>query len=155
MYWFNKVLIYFAPTCDYHSFLTYSMEQSSSWEANRFSASQEISSIYEIRSFITALTSARHLYLSWARSIQSMSFPHLPSWRSIWIWHSYLRQSLPSGIFPSSFPTPSLHHRFYMSCSSHSRFGHPNNIWWGLKIIKLLIVLFSPLPYYLVPLRPK
>jgi len=150
------VLIYFAPTCNYHSFLTYSTEQSPSWEANLFSASQEIPNIYGIWSFITAIISARHLYISWARSIQSMPSPHLPFWRSIWIWHSYLRQSLTSGLFPSCFPTHSLHHRFYMSCSSHSsRFVHPNNIRWGLQIIKLLIMLFSPLPYYLASLRPK
>ena len=35
------------------------------------------------------------------------------------------------------------------------RFDHPNNIWWALQIIKLLIVQFSPVPCYLVPFRPK
>jgi hypothetical protein len=57
------------------------------------------------------------------------------------------------------FPHPSLvctyhtSHTCYMHSPSHSpRVGHLNNIWWGVKIIKLLI---SPLPCYLVPLRPK
>ena len=36
-----------------------------------------------------------------------------------------------------------------------SRFYHPNNIWWAVQIIKLLIMQFSPLPCYLVPLRSK
>jgi hypothetical protein len=43
-----------------------------------------------------------------------------------------------------------------MSRSFHSSwFDHPNNIWWGLQIIKFLIMLFSPLPCYLLCLRPK
>jgi hypothetical protein len=43
-----------------------------SWEANRSSASQEIPAFYATRRFITAFTTARHLSLFWARSIQSM-----------------------------------------------------------------------------------
>ena len=35
-----------------------------------------------------------------------------------------------------------------------SRFDHPNNIEW-VQIVKLLIMQFSPLPCYRVPLRPK
>jgi hypothetical protein len=67
--------------------LTYSMEQSPSWEANRFLASQEIPAFYGTQSFITAFTSARHLSLSWVRSIQSLP-PHATSWRSILILSS-------------------------------------------------------------------
>ena len=56
--------------------LTYSMERSPS--------SQEIPRIFGTRKFLTVLTSARHLSLSSANSIQS---PQLPptSWRSILI----------------------------------------------------------------------
>jgi hypothetical protein len=36
------------------------MQQSPSWEANGFAASQEIPRIYGTRKFITVLTSARH-----------------------------------------------------------------------------------------------
>jgi hypothetical protein len=39
--------------------------------------------------------------------------------------------------------------------SHSSRFDHPKNIGWGVQIIKFLIMYFSPLPCYLVPLRPK
>ena len=54
------------------------------------------------RRFITAVTSARHLSLSSASSIQSMP-PHLTSWRSILILWSHLRLGLPSGLFTSGF----------------------------------------------------
>ena len=54
-------------------FHTYCMEQSPAWEANWFSASsQEILRILWNRKFITAFTSARHLSLYWATSIQSI-----------------------------------------------------------------------------------
>ena len=69
--------------------LTHSMEQSLSWEANRFWASQDIPLFYGTRRFITAFTSARHLSLSWASSIQSTT-PHPTSWRSILILSSHL-----------------------------------------------------------------
>jgi hypothetical protein len=47
-------------------------------------------------------------------------------------------------------------HTCYMPRSSHSsRFDHPNNVGWGIQVIKLLIMYFSPLPCYLVPLNPK
>jgi hypothetical protein len=63
---------------------------------------------YGTRRFITALTSARHLLLSWASSIQS-THPHPTSRRSILILSSYLRLGLPSGLLPSGFPTKTLY----------------------------------------------
>jgi hypothetical protein len=33
------------------------------------------------------------------------------------------------------------------------RFDHQNNFWWVVKIMKFLIMYFSPLPSHLVPLR--
>ena len=59
---------------------------------------------YETRSFITALTSVRHLSLSWASPIQS-TYPHPTSRRSILILSTHLRLGLPSGLFPSGFPS--------------------------------------------------
>ena len=64
--------------------------------------------LYGTRRFITAFTSARHLSLSWARSIQSVP-SHPISWRSILILSSHLRPSLPIGLSPSCFPTKTLY----------------------------------------------
>ena len=58
--------------------------------------------------FIPAFTSARHLSLSWASSMQSIP-PHPTSWRSILMLSSHLRLGLPSGLFPSGFPTKTLY----------------------------------------------
>ena len=60
------------------------------------------------RRFITARISVRHLSLSWASPIQSI-YPHPTSWRSIIILSTHLRLGLPSGLFPSGFPTNTLY----------------------------------------------
>ena len=64
--------------------------------------------IHRTRRFITALTSIRHPSLSWASQIQSI-YPHPTSWRSVIILSTHLCLGLPSSLFPSSFPTKSLH----------------------------------------------
>jgi hypothetical protein len=58
--------------------------------------------------FNTEFTRDLHLFLSWARSIQSTS-PHLTSPRSILILSTHLRLGLPTGLFPSGFPTNNLY----------------------------------------------
>ena len=50
------------------------------------------------RRFITALTSVRHLSLSWASPIQSI-YPHPTSWRSILMLSTHLRLGLPTTRF--------------------------------------------------------
>jgi hypothetical protein len=95
------VLTYLYPLCSRVPF----------WEADLFSASQES------RKFIPAFTSARHLSLSWASSIQSIP-PHPPSWRANLILSSHLRFGLPSGLFPSGFPTKILYKPFLSPISA-------------------------------------
>ena len=95
-----------------------------------------------------AFTTARKLSLSWATMIQSMP-SHPTSWISILILSSHLRLGIPSGLFPSGFPTKILYTSLLSpicaTCPSphdYSRFDHPNNIGWGVYIIKLLICSF-------------
>jgi hypothetical protein len=126
-------------------FLTYSMEQSPSWEDNRLAASQEIPLIYETRSFIAAFTSARHLSLSWASPVQSIT-PHPTAWRYILILFStyvWVFQMVFSLWFSHQNPVRSspLPHTCRMPRPSHSSlFYHPNNIGWGDLIIKLIVM---------------
>jgi hypothetical protein len=57
----------------------------------------------------TAFTTARHLSISWARSIQSMPPPPKPvCWRSIFTLPSHLCLGLPS-LLPSGFPIKTLY----------------------------------------------
>ena len=111
--------------------------------------------------FITAFTRAHQLSLSWARTIQSMPPPFhflkihlniiLPSTPDFSKWSFSLR-------FPHQNPvcTSPLSCMWYMPHPSHSSwFDHQNNMWWGVQIIKLLIILVSPFFFYLYPLRPK
>ena len=64
------------------------------------------------RMFIIALTSVRHLSLSWASPIQSI-YPHPTSWRSILILSTHLRLGLPSGLFPYLRATVGLFHGLF------------------------------------------
>ena len=70
----------------------------------------------------------------------------LPSTPGSSKWCLFLR-------FPHQNPEyASLIHTRYMLRPLHSsRYDHWNDNGWGLRIIKLLIVYFSPLPCYLVP----
>ena len=67
-------------------------------------------SFYAARRFIAAVTSVRHLYLSWVSPIQSIP-PYPTFWRSILIF-SHLCLGLPSGLFPPGFPTKTLYTSF-------------------------------------------
>ena len=73
-----------------------------------FQQIKKFPTFYGTRNFIIAVTSARHLSLSWASSIQSI-LPHPISWRSILILSPHLRLVVPSGLFPSGFPTKTMY----------------------------------------------
>ena len=72
------------------------------------------------RRFIAALTSVRHLSLSWASPIQSI-YSHPTSWRSVLILSTHLRLGLPSGLLPSGFPSKTLYTPFPHPFAPHSQ----------------------------------
>jgi hypothetical protein len=78
--------------------------------------------------FITALTSARYVSLSWVSSIQSTP-PHPTFWRSILILFSHLRLGLPSSLFPPN----TCRNSFPKYCRSYSSCRHNGQ---GFAVIK-------------------
>ena len=69
---------------------------------------KKFSAFHGTRRFMTALTSVRHLSLSWASPIQSV-YPHPTSWKSILILSTHLRLGLLSGLLPSGFLSKTLY----------------------------------------------
>jgi len=98
--------------------------------------------VYGTRMSITAFTSPRHLSLSWASSIQSIT-PHPTSWRSTLLLFFLLRLGLPIDLSPLCFFTNTLYTPLpptrYVFRPSHSLFYHPNSIRWGVQVIKFII----------------
>ena len=84
------------------------MQQGPSWEANRFTASQDIPRIlwnpkvnYRIHKCPPPVPIPCQ--------INPVHAPHRTSWRSILMLSSYLRLGVPSGLFPSGFTTKPLY----------------------------------------------
>ena len=102
--------------------LNYSMHQSPSWEANRFSASQEILRILRNPKVHYRIHNSLPPVPILIRSIQSIP-PDPTSWRSILILSSHIRQGLPSGLFPSGFPTKTMYtpllYPIRVTCPTH------------------------------------
>ena len=125
--------------------LTYSIEQSPSWEPNRFSASQEIPQIlqkpkvhcrnhkcsppFPILSHLDPVLKPTSHCLKIHFNIILPSKPGSPKWS---LFLSFPHWNLVHG--------SSLLHTRYMPRQSKSSWFHDStNIWWGVQIIKLLI----------------
>ena len=126
--------------------LTYSiMEHSPSWEANRFSASQEIPRILWKPKFCHPI----HKYQPPVPILSQLYPVHTPTSYFLNIHLNIILPSKPGSPkwslflrFPTSKPCIRLSspHTCYMSRPSHYfQFDHPKNIWWAVQIIKLLI----------------
>ena len=103
------------------------------------------------RRFITALTSARQLSLSWASPIQSI-YPQSTSWWSILILSTHLRLGFPSGLLPSGFPTKTL----YNSLSSPillTNFFNSNKKSLETEYPKTYILCYYTIYFYQIPLN--
>ena len=99
--------------------LTYSMEQSPSWEANRFAANQEIPHI-----FMELQGSLPHSQVPatcpYSEPALSSPYPqHLTSWISILILSTHLLLGLPNSLLSSGFPTKTL---FLFPCIAYNFF---------------------------------
>ena len=107
--------------------LTYSLHSAESFleQLPGLQLVKKFPAFHGTRRFITALTSVRHLSLSWANPIQSI-YLHPTSCRSIITLSTHLRLGLPSGLLPFGFPTKTLHtplsptHTRHMPSPSHS-----------------------------------
>ena len=89
------------------SLLTYLISPWNRALLEKLTSSQPIKNFpafYGTRRFITAFTSARQLFLFWARSIQSLPH-HFTSWRSILILSSHLLLRLTICVFPAGLLT--------------------------------------------------
>ena len=135
MYWITHYLL-----------LTYSMEQSPSWEANWFAASQEIPRILWNPKF-------HYRTHKFPPPVPILSQPnpvHIPTSHLLEIHPNIIHSSTPrspqrslSFRFPHQelIRPPLLTHTRHMPSLSHSsRFYHPHNIGWGVQIIQLLVM---------------
>jgi hypothetical protein len=135
------------------------MHGTTSWEANWFSASQEIHLILwnpKVHCRIHKCPPPGPLLSQLNPTITSTLLKInlniiLPSMPGSPKWSLSLRFPHQNPVYASS-----LLCTHYIPCPSHSSiFYNPNNIGWGMQITKLIIMQFSPPVCYLVPLRPK
>ena len=110
---------------------------------------------FETQMFITVLITARHLSLSLAKPIQSMSTYHPISLRSILIWSSHLCLGLPDSLLPQVSPPNPLNTTPHLTYHKHRHLLLYNVFDWlifGEEYSQcsstLCSLLQSPTPYY-------
>ena len=107
-HWNNPFTLYLRNCLPVCYLLTYSMVQSPSWEANWFADSQEIPRISR-NPKVHYRTHKRPPPVSILGQPNPVHIPTSHLWRSIIILSTHLRLGLPSGFFPSGFPTKTLY----------------------------------------------
>ena len=125
---------------------TYSMEQSPTWEANCFSASQEIPRILcnpkvyycsnKCPPPVPLLSQLDPVHNPTSHILKihfNIIFPSTPGSPE---WSLSLRFPLQNPLYASPLP----HTRYKPRPSHSSRFCHPNDIGWLLQLIKLYIM---------------
>jgi len=139
--------------------LTNYMEQNSSWEANSNSV------CHEIPCLLWNLNVHYHLHnspplvpiLSHMHPVHTVP-PYFPVIHSNIIL-PFTPRSSKCSLRISNQNIACIYHLFhpcYMPHQSHSPwFDHPNNTWWSVEVIKLLIMQSSPASCPFLPLRPK
>ena len=137
------------------------MEQSPSWEANMFSASQEVRRslwnrkahcrIHKYPPPVPILNQINPVHASSSHFLKiyfNMTIPAMPMSSK---WSLSLGSSHQSPACTSSLPRTC-----HMPRPSHSStFGYPKDIWWGVEIIRFPFMQCSALHCRLVPLRSK
>jgi hypothetical protein len=130
-----------------------SMEQSPSWDAKKFSASQEIPRIlrntqvhyliHKCRPTIPILSSPVHFSLFYFLKIH---FNYIfPSTLRSFKWSSSFGSPYQNPVCTTPFPRT-----WHMPSLSHSSwFGNPYNILWKLQSIKIPVMHSSPLSCHL------
>ena len=136
----------FGMICLLSYLLTYLLTYLRTYSLTDSQLVKKVPPFHGTRRFITVLTSARHLSLSWVGSIQSLPPP--TSWRSILIlsmlgsstWSVSLRFPHQTSVYTSP-----LSHTCYVPHPSHSsRFDNPNKIWWEVHLVHCIETSYIP-----------
>ena len=134
------------------------MEKGLSWEAKRFSTSQEISCVL----WKLKVHCRIHKCRPPVPTLSQINPVHVPPSHFVKI-HLNITLSSNSGSskwsFSFRFPTKTLYTLLLFPCymyrpSHYSLFDHPKNICWGVQIMKLLILRFLHSPVTAFPLGP-